>query len=75
LLDPTHESKRRGGAWMSSTTTPQRRNRLPISVSVHAVTTAMSPAIAQSSRSRPMVSRMSFHAERTMMPMTAAPTP
>ena len=73
--DPAHESRRRGGACSSSTTTPHRMNKLPTSVSLHAVTAAISPATAQSRRSRPIVRRISFQADRTMIPMTAAPTP
>ena len=50
-------------------------NRLPISVSVHTVTSAIAPAIAHSNRSAASDRRRSFQAERTMMPITAAPTP
>jgi hypothetical protein len=54
---------------------PASRNSHAISRSVQAVTAAMTAQMDQSSTLRPSVSFVSFWAERTMMPMTAAPMP
>src|SRR5262249_61749101 len=64
-----------GGAWATIATTPESRKSQRISDSVHAVATASTAKIAHWSLSLAIVSFASLYAARTMMPMTAAPTP
>ena len=56
-------------------TTPESRNTQTISLSVQAVTSALTAKIPHSSQSRASVILTSFTALRAMMAMTAAPIP
>ena len=60
---------------MASTSTPLATMSESSSRSVHAVTSALTTTMPQSSASRPTVFRMSLQALVPMTAMTAAPTP
>ena len=66
---------RQKGVRTSMETTPDSRNTQTISLSVQAVTSALTAKIPQSSQSRARVIFTSFTALRAMMAMTAAPMP